>query len=120
MTLEEKDIKGDKNPKDFVLFFASDFNVLTTSKDNTGQKKYVENMVFPTLTFPSDHGVTSTILQELETSTIAAMEASLETQDALESNPVEEQLSPRHLNTKPGSLRQSASAVTKEATLPAQ
>ena len=61
---DEKDKKGDKNPKDFILFFASDFNVLSTSKDNTGERKYVENMVFPTLSFPSDHGVTSTILIE--------------------------------------------------------
>ena len=63
VSLEEKDTKGDKNPKDFVLFFASDFSVLSTTKDNTGEKVYVENMVFPTLKFPSDHGVTSTVLQ---------------------------------------------------------
>jgi len=64
VTLEEKDIKGDKNPKDFVLFFDSDFKVLSTNKDNTGRKVYIENMVFPTLTFPSDHGITSTVLLE--------------------------------------------------------
>jgi hypothetical protein len=62
--LEDKDKYGDKNPKDFIVFFASDFTVLETVKDNTGEKKYVENMVFPTLTFPSDHGITSTVLQE--------------------------------------------------------
>jgi hypothetical protein len=62
--LEEKDKKGDKNPKDFILFFAADFDVLSTIKDNTGSRVYVENMVFPTLAFPSDHGITSTILQE--------------------------------------------------------
>ena len=62
--LEEKDIKGDKNPKDFILFFTSDFEVVSTQKDNTGERKYIENMVFPTLSFPSDHGVTSTILIE--------------------------------------------------------
>lgn len=69
ISLEEKDAKGDKNPKDFILFFASDFNVLSTNKDNTGDRKYVENMVFPTLSFPSDHGITSTVLQETSPST---------------------------------------------------
>lgn len=64
VSLEEKDSKGDKNPKDFVLFFAADFTVLSTTKDNTGKRKYIENMVFPTLTFPSDHGITSTVLAE--------------------------------------------------------
>jgi hypothetical protein len=62
--LEEKDFKGDKNPKDFILFFDTDFKVVSTQKDNTGERKYIEGMVFPTLTFPSDHGVTSTILIE--------------------------------------------------------
>lgn len=62
VSLEEKDIKGDKNPKDFIVFFDADYKVLSTSKDNTGKKKYIEGMVFPTLTFPSDHGVTSTVL----------------------------------------------------------
>jgi hypothetical protein len=69
VSLEEKDIKGDKNPKDFILFFSSDFTVTSTKKDNTGSKKYIENMVFPTLSFPSDHGITSTVLKQ-ETSTV--------------------------------------------------
>ena len=60
--LEEKDEKGDKNPKDFIIFFTTDFSVVETIKDNTGLRKYVENMVFPTLSFPSDHGITSTVL----------------------------------------------------------
>ena len=42
ITLEEKDSKGDKNPKDFIIFFASDFKVLSTNKDNTGVQKYIE------------------------------------------------------------------------------
>ena len=64
ITLEEKDKKGDKNPKDFILFFDNDFHVQRTIKDNTGRKRYIENMVFPTLQFPSDHGITSTVLIE--------------------------------------------------------
>jgi hypothetical protein len=60
----EKDIKGDKNPKDFILFYDKDFKTLNTYKDNTGDKKYIEGMVFPTLAFPSDHGITATSLGE--------------------------------------------------------
>lgn len=65
VSLEEKDIKGDKNPKDFIVFFDADFKVLSTNKDNTGEKKYIEDMVFPTLKFPSDHGITSTVILEV-------------------------------------------------------
>jgi hypothetical protein len=64
ITFEEKDIKGDKNPKDFILFFKSDFDVIETRKDNTGKRTYIDGMVFPTLDFPSDHGITSTLLEE--------------------------------------------------------
>jgi len=32
------------------------------AKDNTGQRRYIEDMVFPTLAFPSDHGITSATL----------------------------------------------------------
>mmetsp|Transcript_75501 Transcript_75501/g.125891 ORF Transcript_75501/g.125891 Transcript_75501/m.125891 type:complete len:569 (-) Transcript_75501:750-2456(-) len=59
----EKISKGDKNPKDFILFPKSAYNILRTTKDNTGKQKYIEGMVFPTLEFPSDHGVLSTVLQ---------------------------------------------------------
>eukprot|EP01032_Pedospumella_encystans_P014799 gene14799-16970_t len=65
ISLEQKDVKGDKNPKDFILFFNADFTVLSTTKDNTGKKEYIENMVFPTLSFPSDHGITSTVVAEV-------------------------------------------------------
>jgi hypothetical protein len=65
VALEDKYVKGDRNPKDFILFFHSDFEVLKTIKDNTGDRVYVENMVFPTLSFPSDHGITSTVLREI-------------------------------------------------------
>jgi hypothetical protein len=64
VSAEEKTIKGDKNPKDFIVFFESDFDVELTLKDNTGSKLYVEGMVFPTLSFPSDHGISYTVLRE--------------------------------------------------------
>mmetsp|Transcript_6680 Transcript_6680/g.20216 ORF Transcript_6680/g.20216 Transcript_6680/m.20216 type:complete len:467 (-) Transcript_6680:636-2036(-) len=57
--------KGDKNPKDFIIFPKGTYKVLRTQKDNTGERRYVEDMVFPTLQFPSDHGVLSTTLEEL-------------------------------------------------------
>ena len=56
--------KGDKNPKDFVLFPKGVFAVAATTKDNTGERRYVEGMVFPTLAFPSDHGVLATTLKD--------------------------------------------------------
>ena len=55
-------MKGDKNPKDAILFHRNDFTVLSTKKDNTGSRDFTEGMVFPTLDFPSDHGITSTVL----------------------------------------------------------
>lgn len=58
----ERDKKGDKNPKDFIVFFESDFTVLNTHKDNTGRGTFVDDMVLPTLDFPSDHAITSTTL----------------------------------------------------------
>jgi hypothetical protein len=54
---------GDINPKDFILFDKTAFSVVHTWKDNTGKKEYVENMAFPTLKFPSDHGILATIIE---------------------------------------------------------
>ena len=49
--------------QDFILFRKGMFKVLRTTKDNTGTKKYTERMVFPTLKFPSDHGIIETALR---------------------------------------------------------
>jgi hypothetical protein len=59
----EKREKGDVNPKDFILFPKNDFTVVHTWKDNTGERKYIEDMAFPTLAFPSDHGILATIIE---------------------------------------------------------
>jgi len=59
----EKRSKGDVNPKDFILFTKKDFDVHKTWKDNTGLRSYIEDMAFPTLSFPSDHGIVATILE---------------------------------------------------------
>lgn len=59
----EKREHGDVNPKDFIVFKKRDFDVVRTWKDNTGKRSYVEDMAFPTLNFPSDHGILATILE---------------------------------------------------------
>jgi hypothetical protein len=51
--------KGDVNPKDFILTYDSTAEFNNAIKDNTGELKYIEDMVFPTLSFPSDHGIVS-------------------------------------------------------------
>merc|ERR1719168_296360 len=53
----EKRECGDVNPKDFIIFLPDHYQPLEHGKDNTGTGEYVENVPFPTLTFPSDHGV---------------------------------------------------------------
>jgi len=58
----EKREKGDVNPKDFIVFKRSDFEVIKTWKDNTGERNFIEDMAFPTLGFPSDHAVLATVL----------------------------------------------------------
>ena len=60
--MESMKQQGDLNPKDFILFPKAAFAASETTKDNTGGKKYVEGMVFPTLDFPSDHGIVATTL----------------------------------------------------------
>ena len=60
----EKASKGDKNPKDFIIFPKATYSVVATTKDNTGLRRYTEGMVFPTLKFPSDHGLVATVLRE--------------------------------------------------------
>ena len=47
----------DKNPKDFILFDKKGWTVTSTLKDNTGNRAYTEGMPFPTLDWPSDHGL---------------------------------------------------------------
>jgi len=54
--------KGDVNPKDFIIYFKKSMSSSGFLKDNTGNREYQEEMVFPTLQFPSDHGVMFTAL----------------------------------------------------------
>jgi hypothetical protein len=58
-------INVDRNPKDFILYTPRDFELVDTGRDNTGERTYTEDMMFPTLKFPSDHGVTAATLRLL-------------------------------------------------------
>ena len=62
-------INVDRNPKDFVLFSTS-LELVSTSRDNTaktssssGEPKYDNEKMFPTLKFPSDHAITKVVLK---------------------------------------------------------
>jgi hypothetical protein len=50
-------------PQDYILFAANQLKTRAVFKDNTGKKKYTEGMVFPTLAFPSDHGILGATLE---------------------------------------------------------
>jgi hypothetical protein len=65
--IDEKRKNGDVNPKDFIIFPKSAFSVVKTWKDNTGRKEYIEETAFPTLEFPSDHGILATIIEPTST-----------------------------------------------------
>ena len=59
-------VNVDHNPKDFILFYADQLALVDTAKDNTGRKTYDEDIMFPTLAFPSDHGISSATLRVLD------------------------------------------------------
>jgi len=58
---EEQIIKRDMNPKDHILVQRCAYNVVATHKDNTGERRYVEGENFPSMRFPSDHGLVSAV-----------------------------------------------------------
>jgi len=65
--VRQKDLhqKGDMNPKDLVVFFDHQFEMAQKpTKDNTGKLHYIENTMFPTPDFPSDHGILTAVLQK--------------------------------------------------------
>merc|ERR1711865_528232 len=57
---------ADVNLKDYILFYTSQLKAERTVKDNTGKHEYREGMFFPTMSFPSDHGILSTKLTMLD------------------------------------------------------
>ena len=48
---------ADRNLKDYVLFKNQQFKTIKWLKDNTGNYNFIEDIVFPTLFFPSDHAI---------------------------------------------------------------
>mmetsp|Transcript_25892 Transcript_25892/g.71246 ORF Transcript_25892/g.71246 Transcript_25892/m.71246 type:complete len:142 (-) Transcript_25892:56-481(-) len=66
--------KSDMNPKDMIVYYAEQMSVVPSEnmgkgrqanpvKDNTGVLRYKEATVFPTLRFPSDHGIVGVALK---------------------------------------------------------
>ena len=51
--------KGQKNLKDWIVFYSSQFDAAAIALDNTGDRHFVADMVFPTISFPSDHALVS-------------------------------------------------------------
>jgi len=60
----EKEKRGDMNLKDFILFQKGIFKIIETWKDNTGERMFLENTIFPSLKFPSDHAILATTLED--------------------------------------------------------
>jgi len=60
--------KGDVNPKDYVLGYAAQVAFVhdSVARDNTGRGVYLEDTVFPSLEFPSDHGIVCAHVDVLE------------------------------------------------------
>mmetsp|Transcript_72710 Transcript_72710/g.189167 ORF Transcript_72710/g.189167 Transcript_72710/m.189167 type:complete len:564 (-) Transcript_72710:76-1767(-) len=71
--LQDRVERSDMNPKDTILFFPEQLKLVHPEemnselrrnpvKDNTGRLEYLEASVFPTLDFPSDHGIVAVAL----------------------------------------------------------
>ena len=54
--------KGQKNLKDWIIFYPVHFGVAEAARDNTGNRLFIPDMVFPTISFPSDHAIVSASL----------------------------------------------------------
>ncbi|KAJ1444397.1 hypothetical protein M885DRAFT_553050 [Pelagophyceae sp. CCMP2097] len=57
--------KTDRNPKDYVLVSRGTFRASNTGLDNTGNRIY-DDAPFPTLSFPSDHGILRTTVEYVD------------------------------------------------------
>ena len=51
---DEMEEKGDCNPKDYLLFEPAKLSAFDQGMDNTTKREYVDEMVVPTLDWPSD------------------------------------------------------------------
>jgi len=57
--------KGDVNLKDWIIVYTHQLTAHRSERDNTGDRRFDEDMVFPTLSFPSDHAIVSTLLTRI-------------------------------------------------------
>eukprot|EP00656_Telonema_subtile_P001057 TRINITY_DN10504_c0_g1_i1.p1 TRINITY_DN10504_c0_g1~~TRINITY_DN10504_c0_g1_i1.p1 ORF type:complete len:286 (+),score=85.09 TRINITY_DN10504_c0_g1_i1:124-981(+) len=62
--------KADVNLKDYILFYSDQLTHSRTLKDNTGKRTYQDGIFFPTMTFPSDHGLVETVLMPKQDSSL--------------------------------------------------
>jgi len=61
--------KGDTNLKDWIIFHSSHIQTSESQRDNTGEREFREDMVFPTLNFPSDHAIVSALCTRVDAHT---------------------------------------------------
>ena len=53
---------GTRNPKDLIIFSRGLLAATSATRDNTGRRTYADDMLFPTLDFPSDHAIVAATL----------------------------------------------------------
>mmetsp|Transcript_36321 Transcript_36321/g.58576 ORF Transcript_36321/g.58576 Transcript_36321/m.58576 type:complete len:859 (+) Transcript_36321:178-2754(+) len=58
--------KGDTNLKDWIVFHSGLMEASQEQRDNTGERHFREDMVFPTLNFPSDHAIVSVLCTRID------------------------------------------------------
>ena len=58
--------RGDCNPKDYILYSPAAHSVVEFGADNTAKRAYDDELVLPTLEWPSDHGLVYSTLLPLE------------------------------------------------------
>lgn len=56
--------RGDVNPKDHVLVLKSQYDRHSVHRDNTSERRYEKDTVFPSLRFPSDHALVLALWQK--------------------------------------------------------
>ena len=61
--LSERVSKAQRSLKDWIVVFEFQMHAASTARDNSGSRDFIEDIVFPTLRFPSDHAIVSTELR---------------------------------------------------------
>jgi hypothetical protein len=60
--MRDRVAKAQRNLKDWIVAFDFQMQPVGTARDNSGRRLFTEDIVFPTLHFPSDHAIVSTRL----------------------------------------------------------